>query len=408
MNKTEILGKLTPSQRAMYRCLDSLLFGGELIPPEDGNWSGLLAEAKQHNVLLQVYHAADGLLPPEIRAAYRQEYWRQQYAVLRVTGLHHEMHLLLTQAGIPYVVLKGCVSSSYYPQPELRALGDVDLLIRRENRERVHALMLGEGYALDPESEGHQHHWCYKKDGFTVEVHWEPSGVPAVGGEKVRVYTDPIVDTGREVPALGLAMRMPSPFSHGVVLLLHTAAHFTSTGIGVRQLLDWICFRQSMTEGEFLDLFEKPLRSMGLWEFTRVLTSAGAALFTPECPAFCRDVDPKLVEAILLDVFKSGNMGKRNAARINEAKFLRDEQSRRAGGHPLSNLFGFLTLRAKQRYPGLEKRPYLLPAGWAAVSVRYLADVRRGKRAGLNLLGTAKGMKTHSKLYRELKLFEES
>ena len=181
MNKTEILGKLTPSQRAMYRCLDSLLFGGELVPPEDGNWLGLLAEAKQHNVLPQVYHVAEGLLPPEIRAAYSQEFRRQLYAILRVTGLHNEMHLLLTQAGIPYVVLKGCVSSSYYPQPELRTLGDVDLLIRRENREKVHGLMLGEGYSLDPESEEHRHHWCYKKDGFTVEIATERRDLIGMG-----------------------------------------------------------------------------------------------------------------------------------------------------------------------------------------------------------------------------------
>ena len=42
---------------------------------------------------------------------------------------HIRIHNIMTQAGIPYTILKGFASALYYPDPLMRSMGDVDFLV---------------------------------------------------------------------------------------------------------------------------------------------------------------------------------------------------------------------------------------------------------------------------------------
>ena len=61
----------------------------------------------------------------------------------------------LSGALIDLLPVKGWYLRHLYEVPELRTCGDIDILIRREDRARVHELMLAQG--------------------FTVQTDWEPT-----------------------------------------------------------------------------------------------------------------------------------------------------------------------------------------------------------------------------------------
>ena len=44
--------------------------------------------------------------------------------------------------------MKGSSNSRNYPQPDLRVLGDIDILVNRESLEQVQAILEEQGYQL--------------------------------------------------------------------------------------------------------------------------------------------------------------------------------------------------------------------------------------------------------------------
>lgn len=43
---------------------------------------------------------------------------------------------------VPYVILKGTAAAQYYPQPEYRTMGDVDIMTRREDLDKAYQQLL--------------------------------------------------------------------------------------------------------------------------------------------------------------------------------------------------------------------------------------------------------------------------
>ena len=69
---------------------------------------------------------------------------------------------------IPYAFFKGYELRELYPVPELRTMGDVDVLVRDEDLERTAEVLCGLGYQKE---EGGSAVWALKKDNFSYEVH---------------------------------------------------------------------------------------------------------------------------------------------------------------------------------------------------------------------------------------------
>ena len=57
---------------------------------------------------------------------------------------------LLEEAGIPFVILKGFAAAMYYPKPEYRAMGDVDLIVAPEDFDRILLFSLNRSYHSSP------------------------------------------------------------------------------------------------------------------------------------------------------------------------------------------------------------------------------------------------------------------
>ncbi len=65
---------------------------------------------------------------------------------------------LLEDNGIPCVIIKGASSSSYYPKPSFRLMGDVDFLVKRDNFEKTAQLLENNGYDLTADKKESFHH----------------------------------------------------------------------------------------------------------------------------------------------------------------------------------------------------------------------------------------------------------
>lgn len=330
------------------------------------------------------------------------------YTIAGVRNLyaHNHIHQLLDGNGIPYVILKGQASARYYPNPSLRPMGDVDFLVNMEDREKVDQLLREDGFVKIKIAEKHDYHWIYKKDKVEVELHWELPGMPAKENEAVRHYVCDIIDQRVLVSTGDAAYYVPSTFHHGIVLLLHTINHISSS-VGLRHLADWLVFAESMSEDEFSKLFHKAFREMGLMTFAKVLTKIGILYFGCKEKNWCKDANENVCREFLEDIFEGGNFGIKEKGRRNQSALIQNRQTKGiAQDSMFRNGISAIRQRAALDYPICEKFPILTPFIWAVVVVQYIVRVGQGKKHNALSRKNFMAAKHRYSLYAKLKLFE--
>jgi len=114
------------------------------------DWTGVLAEAESHGLspLLYIHlKAADVSLPLPVKRDLQGLYLRYRHAN-RVRGqLLVEILAAYEAAGIQALVIKGAaLAHGFYPEPGLRPMSDVDLLVKRTDAYRAQELLTELGF----------------------------------------------------------------------------------------------------------------------------------------------------------------------------------------------------------------------------------------------------------------------
>ena len=206
-------GPLLRQSAALVSCWDAL--------PSDAASHGLTALVLRHACAWNVQ------LPRSVRRQMDVHLLRQhaqqaaQYEVLR------EIADAFTLLGIAYVVLKGPVlAHAIYPDPRLRSMSDLDILVRMVDIQRVQGVLQALGFG-SPRSLGpvrpHAHHHlpplqlCRHGETVTVEVH-----VSAVSRDQGgRLALDANREPLRQIP---FGQREMPAFGH-IDMLTHLTAH---------------------------------------------------------------------------------------------------------------------------------------------------------------------------------------
>lgn len=330
---------------------------------------------------------------------------------IRVEHDHAELHDLLSVNNIPYVVMKGSVSAMYYPEPLLRTMGDVDFLVYKSDLERAGILLEQAGFVPE-ENNDHECHIAYhrKINGIrsTWEMHWEPNGIPkGEVGELAKEYLSDIIETAIPCTISDRKCLVPSPFHHGLIMLLHTATHLINTGIGLRHLGDWTVFADNFSDEEFKDMFEEKLKAIGMWRFAQILTQLSVRYLGMSQKDWCGLSDGEYLDVLMRDIFKGGNFGIKDTNRINQAKLITN--AHKASVDETSLLKQFIRTmneKAEIAMPVTKKVPVLFPVGWIYAGGRHLLRIRSGKRPRINVSDMVRGANERRELYKEFRLFQ--
>ena len=99
-------------------------------------------EMKSHSLIaLPAYIIPHLELNEELKAQWNDLIIKQVAYYARYQYLQD--HLPIT---VPYVILKGTSAAQYYPHPELRAMGDIDIITRREDFRKSCNMLLENGF----------------------------------------------------------------------------------------------------------------------------------------------------------------------------------------------------------------------------------------------------------------------
>ena len=199
----------------------------------------------------------------------------------------------------------------------------------------------------------------------------------------------------------------PSVFHHGLIILLHTSHHLLGEGIGLRHLCDWAVFSASLSDEEFREIFEEKFCAIGVWRFAGILTRTAERWLGCPHREWPDAQKTELEDAIIEDIFESGNFGQKSEDRSYETYLI---SSRGKGGVGRTSMLRQMILSLNEiihmKWPVSKKLWILLPFGWGYYGIRYLVKICRGQRPALHPGKVISGAAKRKEVYKEFGLFE--
>lgn len=314
------------------------------------NWQETFAFASKHNLahLLFLYFR-------EHEVNIGQELYKEcellycQAAAVNFTQ-EYELHWLLETCkgkNIRVMPLKGCVLKNLYPSPEMRTMGDLDILIDPEDAQKLRQILCERGYQCV--MYGVHHHDKYVLPPMlTIEVH--TSLVSPENRELYRYFQQ------------GFALGRPcsdNPWHYEMrkkeyflFYLAHFYKHFDEEGgAGIRFVLDFYIQKQAWPKLFCEKVLKKDLIRLGLWEFFCTMDYLAEAWFGADGSM---DDVPWGVQKY---IFNCGVFG------TDAQRFQNHVEKYGRMGYFMERLFpGYYYMC--RFYPVLRKVPVLLPVCW--------------------------------------------
>lgn len=203
---------------------------------------------------------------------------------------------------VPYVILKGTSAAKYYPYPEYRTLGDIDIMTRREDYEHACQDLIDNGWEETTSKSDLKRgrHRTFRKNNIVIENHafFASMNDPV----KAKAFDDLIVENMTDSHVL-------PELINGLVLIDHVNQHLEE-GIGLRQIIDWMmfvdkCLKNNEEWVEFENLAEKT----GLKKLAIVTTRMCEMYLGLSKHEWSSHVKEKLCHELMDYVMKSGNFG---------------------------------------------------------------------------------------------------
>ncbi len=242
-----------------YSLLKAALDGGKpylgIEAPDADHWWSLFRLLQRNHVAALCYEgAAAAGAPREVLMPWLAEHEKAVGWHRYQRRVQQEIVDAMAKHGIETLVLKGTHMSQYYPRPEEREFGDLDLYFydRHDEADRVACEVLKVTVGNDA-----HHHSKYNYSGVTVESHYD----------FINTHYPP---SNRRYEAL-LKEAAPSPAFEVLFLLRHMACHFASSRITLRDLVDWTLTCRAMEGQVDWEQVQRAVDDYGMTAFVSAL-----------------------------------------------------------------------------------------------------------------------------------------
>ena len=144
---------------------------------------------------------------------------------------------LLNDKKIRHIVSKGYVLRDYYPDKELRTMGDVDFLIDKDNQERLTDTLCENGYKV---TDTYFNEVSFDKNGIHYEFHTQLLEDDLGNGIDYGEYFDNAFKKAK-LREYDYTFELNNE-THFIFLIAHIGKHFYNEGCGIRMIMDIAVF----------------------------------------------------------------------------------------------------------------------------------------------------------------------
>lgn len=321
--------------------------------PELGmNWDKLIQLAQRHSILNLIFYGVEKLplsLQPD----------REHYEYLRKSMLAEiiksnaqlstaeELLEVFEQQGVYAVALKGINTKQYYPQADMRSMGDIDILYKDSQQRLVKSIM--EQLGCEGFIQGRKHDKYYLQPFINIEMHRE-----LVTPESAYSwYYQNIWEKVHKRANCRYIHEMMEEDAY-IYTILHLIEHFKNGGVGIRFIMDVFVYNHNeKLDWEYLT---SELKKLDVWKFFCNISNLAEMWFGAEKQMYSA-ADKEILDTLAAYVLNNGTYGTlRNAAALSVEKQGRIIFLLKVcfpGLHSMQSM-----------YPWLKCYPFLLPWGW--------------------------------------------
>ena len=227
---------------------------------------------------------------------------------------------------IPVVLIKGQGVAQDYPEPNRRQPGDIDLLLMPSDYDKAKEILVPKASSVGEEMRSIYHQGLFYRS-IEVEIHGSIQTLMSPSlDRKLALLQEEMFRNGdfRQVEIGGVQVPVPNAGFNAIYILVHFLHHYWSSGVGLRQLLDWMVYVSTHKREIDPILLEERLDNLGLKRIWQ--TFAGFVHEYLGCPEEklplwterYRRAWPHIWKCLI----KSGNFGKNKPRQRKEEPYL--------------------------------------------------------------------------------------
>lgn len=393
---------LSREEQELCKLLSDALHGKEYSNTPMGiDWMKLIQMADRHKVLPLLYDLLQEIDISEIQKKSMEQMTRQIVKqTYRLLFLGKSIIEELKEHGIDAILLKGSGVAAFYPVPEYRKSGDVDILMKnKKDAECACEILEKHGFHKKEHQAANHHIACTGVDGIEVELH--VTLAEPFDSEKKNAYLQQcqasFFEHRKLQDVMGVTFNLATDAYQAFYLLLHMLQHFLRAGFGLKLLCDWVVFWEKPVCKEEKDTFIKLLEGSGLVGFASIIMAVCVEYLQLDRKkvAFLLDresFDKKAVASFMKEVFEAEEFGHSDTDRMVVLR-----------GTKLTDYIREFHHQMKLTYPKASRCVVLYPALWVMTLCGFL--YRNRKVRGTSSRAIMKKAHKRSKFMEQIHLF---
>lgn len=360
-------------------------YDGEKIDFEDLVYIYKMSEI--HHVVPMVYNAAYNEdffkdCDANFQAMFKSSAFRYIFSQIQRTNHFLEVYKKLIEKNIKILVFKGIIFRNMYNNPDDRISSDEDILIKKEDYEKVKEFFLSEGFEFI--DKGEECAYFSKSTGLCIEVSTSLfSHESKAYGHLNKLFED-VFEKSIKINIDKIDILTLSHEQHLIYIVFHNMKHFLTGGFGIRQVADFSKYIE--TYGEYInwEKFWLDLKDLNYDTFALNLIEISLKYlgfnndkitYPDNITSFDELKNSQKYyinsESLINDILDAGVFGASTMDRKHTALMTLDAVEDKKKSNRLKAVFPNVNY-LKDNYTYLQKYPILLPVAWGQRILSYL------------------------------------
>lgn len=360
-------------------------YDGEKIDFEDLVYIYKMSEI--HHVVPMIYNAAYNEdffkeCDANFQAMFKSSAFRYIFSQIQRTNHFLEVYKKLSEKNIKILVSKGIIFRNMYNNPDDRISSDEDILIKKENYEKVKEFFLSEGFEFI--DKGEECAYFSKSTGLCIEVSTSLfSHESKAYGHLNKLFED-VFEKSIKINIDKIDILTLSHEQHLIYIVFHNMKHFLTGGFGIRQVADFSKYIE--TYGEYInwEKFWSDLKDLNYDTFALNLIEISLKYlgfnddkitYPDNITSFDELKNSQKYyinsESLINDILDAGVFGASTMDRKHTALMTLDAVEDKKKSNRLKAVFPNVNY-LKDNYTYLQKYPILLPVAWGQRILSYL------------------------------------
>lgn len=215
------------------------------------------------------------------------------------------------EAGIKTLLLKGQGCAALYPHPNHRHCGDIDLFVGREQYYAMKKLLLTKEFEIEKETRKDLHFTWHQT---SVECHKMALHYynPFINKRLQRINRTEEWHNTCSFVVNGVKVGLFNPTYNAFFIFMHIHHHFVQTGVGLRQVCDWVLHmkaNEDLIDWNRLYKYVQEVRVLKAWNAFNGFAKAYLGLQLRNEPIWMKKYSLFDVEFLKRDIMQVGNFG---------------------------------------------------------------------------------------------------